>query len=619
MTANLAPQIMLPTMVPVGLAWQPQLQQMQQLQQLQQLQQHQQVQQLQQWQLFLQQQKQQIAAAASQQSKSTVATLTFAELIVAIASLYRDQLRPYGRILRKRIVELAVAGRGELALEVKELRALCSTFPHQLRVEKEGSDWVVLLSGQAQAFVDIYSPVDLYPENLWRDAAAYFCGISKSAQELPGGRYACAQILIQRRLAFLAGYSLGQVCHIVQLAINKKILGYSSGLLVPYGRSQSMVKDRRAQLQQASINSSSATPIATWDVLRRCVETLVEEVRAGGEPVALSSIKRTFPTSFGVELSETALGHAKVSELLQDLRVSGFCCVELRAHGYVLLPLADPPARVERQVARSPLILADCLKEEELSPQSLEGEQSALRKRAGLIKPLSMDEISTPKVSRAEDVREASDIVASVLPSRTPMTTLARTPPGLFPATPSPWSPWASATPIQTKRAGLIKPLSMDEIASQGASRAEEVRKASDIVASVLLSSTPMTTIARTPSGLFPATPSPWSPCVSATPIQTFPMLLGRTRLTNPRSVRGSGGKTMATPLGSLVLHTLMEECSLIAPPPEHSPMVGCSVPMFLLPPTPSTSGRMSVVQNTFIHVAELEPEPIGRGRCEMF
>jgi len=182
-------------MVPVGLAWQPQLQQMQQLQQLQQLQQHQQVQQLQQWQFFLQQQ---IAAAASQQSKSTVAPLTFAELIVAIASLYRDQLRPYGRILRKRIDELAqVAGRGELALDVKELRALCSTFPQQMRVEKEGSDWVVLLSGQAQAFVDIYSPVDLYPENLWRDAAEYFCDISKSAQELPGGRYACAQILIQ--------------------------------------------------------------------------------------------------------------------------------------------------------------------------------------------------------------------------------------------------------------------------------------------------------------------------------------------------------------------------------------------------------------------------------------
>jgi len=233
-----------------------------------------------------------------------------------------------------------------------------------------------------------------------------------------------------------------------------------------------------------------------------------------------------------------------------------------------------------------------------------------------------MDEISTPKASRAEGVREASDIVASVLPSRTPMTTLARTPPGLFPATPSPWSPWASATPIQTKRAGLIKPLSMDEISTPKASRAEGVREASDIVASVLLSSTPMTTLARTPSGLFPATPSPWSPCASAMPIQTFPMLLGRTRLTTPRSVRGSGGKTMATPLGSLVLHTLMEECSLIPPPPEHSPMVGCSVkeePMFLLPPTPSTSGRMSVAQNTFIHVAELEPGPIGRGRCEMF
>jgi len=165
------------------------------------------------------------------------------------------------------------------------------------------------------------------------------------------------------------------------------------------------------------------------------------------------------------------------------------------------------------------------------------------------------------------------------------MTTLARTPPGLFPATPSPWSPWASATPIQTKRAGLIKPLSMDEISTPKASRAEGVREASDIVASVLLSSTPMTTLARTPSGLFPATPSPWSPCASAMPIQTFPMLLGRTRLTTPRSVRGSGGKTMATPLGSPVLDTLKEECSL-----DPSASECCSVKerlMFLRPCRP--------------------------------
>eukprot|EP00446_Apocalathium_sp_SHHI-4_P000736 CAMPEP_0177177402 /NCGR_PEP_ID=MMETSP0367-20130122/13778_1 /TAXON_ID=447022 ORGANISM="Scrippsiella hangoei-like, Strain SHHI-4" /NCGR_SAMPLE_ID=MMETSP0367 /ASSEMBLY_ACC=CAM_ASM_000362 /LENGTH=576 /DNA_ID=CAMNT_0018623995 /DNA_START=1 /DNA_END=1731 /DNA_ORIENTATION=+ len=529
LATNVAPQIMMPM----------QLHQLQQLQQFQQFQQLQQVQQLQQLQLL--QQQQHLAAGHAQQSK--VATLIVAELTVAIASLYRDQLRPYGRILRKRIDELAqVWGRRELALDVNELRAWCSEFPQQLRVEEEGSHWVVLLSGQAQAFVDIYSPVDLYPEKLWRDAAAYFCGLPKSAH-LPGGRYACAQILIQRRLPFLAGYSLGQVCHVVQLAINNKIMGYSNGMLVPYSRSQSMVKDRRAQLQQASIDSSSTTPVVTWGVLRRCVETLVEEVRAGGEPVDLSSIKRTFLTRLGVELSETALGHAKVSELLQDSRVSDLCRVELRAHGYVLLPLTEPPAAA---VARSFLILADCLKEEERPTQSLEGEQSALRKRAGLIKPLSMDEIATPKASRTEAACESSDIVASVLPLSTPMTTLARTPQGLFPATPSPWSPWASAPPMQT-----------------------------------------------------------------------LPTLLGRTLLAAPRSVRGSGGKTMATPLGSPVLDTLKEECSLL---PSASECCSVKEPlMFLRPPMPSTFGRMSTVQNTFIHAAELEPEPTGRGRCETF
>eukprot|EP00444_Apocalathium_aciculiferum_P004861 CAMPEP_0183388682 /NCGR_PEP_ID=MMETSP0370-20130417/4296_1 /TAXON_ID=268820 /ORGANISM="Peridinium aciculiferum, Strain PAER-2" /LENGTH=110 /DNA_ID=CAMNT_0025567693 /DNA_START=8 /DNA_END=340 /DNA_ORIENTATION=- len=65
----------------------------------------------------------------------------------------------------------------------------------------------------------------------------------------------------------------------------------------------------------------------------------------------------------------------------------------------------------------------------------------------------------------------------------------------------------------------------------------------------------------------------------------------------------------MATPLGSLVLDTLKEECSLVPPAPECSPMGGYSVKeplMFLPPPMPSTLGRMSTVQNTFIHRSPL-------------
>merc|ERR1711972_182703 len=41
---------------------------------------------------------------------------------------------------------------------------------------------------------------------------------------------------------------------------------------------------------------------------------------------------------FGKSLSETALGHAKLSDLFQDARVHDLCTVKLHGQGYVLVP-----------------------------------------------------------------------------------------------------------------------------------------------------------------------------------------------------------------------------------------------------------------------------------------
>merc|ERR1719414_1534081 len=134
--------------------------------------------------------------------------------------------------------------------------------------EAEGADWAVLLRGVPAAFVDVYSPQDVYPEELRQQLAAYLANMDPGSGSLPGGRYCCAQALVQRNLPFLAARSLGEICHIVQLAIShKKLLGYHSGMLVPYMRSQSMVKDTSARCQKpcAARNRGS---VATWGMLR---------------------------------------------------------------------------------------------------------------------------------------------------------------------------------------------------------------------------------------------------------------------------------------------------------------------------------------------------------------
>jgi len=61
----------------------------------------------------------------------------------------------------------------------------------------------------------------------------------------------------------------------------------------------------------------------------------------GGEAVQLSTVKRLFRLR-GLELSETALGHSKLSELLSDSHLSDLCTVKLQEHGYFVVPQSEP-------------------------------------------------------------------------------------------------------------------------------------------------------------------------------------------------------------------------------------------------------------------------------------
>ena len=66
---------------------------------------------------------------------------------------------------------------------------------------------------------------------MWQAAEDYFESLDDAHMVLPGGRYSCAQALVSRGLDFLHKRSLGQVCHIVQLAISQKKLGRIASIL----------------------------------------------------------------------------------------------------------------------------------------------------------------------------------------------------------------------------------------------------------------------------------------------------------------------------------------------------------------------------------------------------
>jgi len=223
-------------------------------------------------------------------------------------------------------------------VDPRYLQRACEESP-EIQVESEnGGEWTALLVGHPETFVDFYDTNDPYSSELWMQAAMYFESLDEQEMVLPGGRYACAQALLLRDLPFLASCSLGQACHIIQLAVSqKKILGYRDGDTVPYRFSQSRAKEECAAQHQPSSSKSELT-VATWDVVRQCLKQMLE-CAAGPRPgcVTVSNVKRIFRMKYQIELSETALGYSKVTDLLQDSRLHDLCSVQLQGRGYAVV------------------------------------------------------------------------------------------------------------------------------------------------------------------------------------------------------------------------------------------------------------------------------------------
>lgn len=386
----------------------------------------------------------------------TRAAISDCEIAAGVESLYRDELKPYGRILRKRLTELAQAAGRSFEMDVKELRSACEACTWLEVRDVEGADWAALLPGRPAAFIDVYSPQDIYAPDLWEAAADYFRKLDDSMMVLPGGRYACAQVLLQRQVPFLQRRSLGQVCHIVQLAISqKKLLGYLNGTVVPYNRSQSMVKEKHAEHQRPCPGAARGkSSVASWDMMRVCLRDIfANTVATEGHCIPLSNMKRMFRAQFQLELSETALGYAKLSELFTDSRLHDLCQVKLMGNGYVIVPVKQP-------TKRSLICLSDSLCLEEGFSTPLKGPQAAgglLRKRASFVEPLCMEVILSPQASNGSGVAATT---VEVAPLRTPL-----------PSTPSPISAYGRSLPRLLGSARVRQLQDVASVAKGGAGR----------------------------------------------------------------------------------------------------------------------------------------------------
>jgi len=193
-------------------------------------------------------------------------------------------------------------------------------------------------------FVDSKSSVDTYPQAVWEDVGRFIKQLDEDEDDLPGSSYDAARIF-QNRVPSLWDMTLGRVSHIVQLAVQRRLLGRQHGRLVPFTRSTVWDKEQYARMASSTsqdMNERNAQPIATWADVRRGLAALFtnQPQTYGLKGIALASLKHLFLAYFGVVLSETALGHAKLSTLLSDPRLAGlFVVVNDGAAAAKLMPL----------------------------------------------------------------------------------------------------------------------------------------------------------------------------------------------------------------------------------------------------------------------------------------
>jgi len=152
-------------------------------------------------------------------------------LVSALESLYQDRIKPLanyvkGRLKERSCPESLVKSFVELYAEHSDLFRV--ERPSQ--VEEEVIIFCVKEPSWFKGWVDIDSPSDPYDESMWQALEKFLDGEHTFA----GGRYGMARELMQRNLAFLAPHSLGEVCHIVQLAIqHRRLIVYHRKMLKP--------------------------------------------------------------------------------------------------------------------------------------------------------------------------------------------------------------------------------------------------------------------------------------------------------------------------------------------------------------------------------------------------
>jgi hypothetical protein len=245
----------------------------------------------------------------------------------AVNSLYDDELRPNLGLVRRRLKELY-----DVLVPITDLRKLVQSLVKAEVIHMDGDPQEPVLTLNARpagCFIDPMDPDLPYDPGIFQRLRALMeaATVSDPRRMYKGGRYGMAQQLRSAEMPELQAFSLGRVCHIVQHAIGKKIVGYrKGGALVPYRLSDTFLKSA-SQLADASELVDDLPPIKTLPELR-AVLTVLWMNPENHQGLPLSLVKDKIKQSARRSLSEHLLGFGKLSQLFTIPELEG--CCELR-------------------------------------------------------------------------------------------------------------------------------------------------------------------------------------------------------------------------------------------------------------------------------------------------
>lgn len=233
-----------------------------------------------------------------------------AMLISTLESLYEDRIKPMANYVKGRLKERSCS-----EIMVKSFVELYMMYPDLFVVlNPNGGDEATMFFVKEPAWfkgwVDIDSPSDPYDEFMWQELAKFLNGEHTFA----GGRYGMARELIQRNLPFLAKHSLGEVCHIVQLAIQtRRLIVYHRKMLKPIQTVLCQLPDMGKMTTVEQMLEGEE--IKDMDDLCIVLFRMLTHHPSG---IRLCRMKQMIKHEFGRKLSEMAFQCTKLIELFSQ-------------------------------------------------------------------------------------------------------------------------------------------------------------------------------------------------------------------------------------------------------------------------------------------------------------